>query len=103
MNRVPTAEGKQGKRNKKIPVRELHREFRNFTKTHRILFAEVVNSLILKVKNISIFATKISIFFPECGYVCQVSFVYVIVTKFVNLHKENFRSDRENREFESGI
>ena len=47
---------------KKIPVRE-NREFGNFAKTQRIWFAQVVNSLILKVKYISIFATKISTFF----------------------------------------
>ena len=35
----------------------------NTGKTRGIWLAQVVNSLILKVKNISIFATKISIFF----------------------------------------
>ena len=33
-------------------------EFRNFAKTQGILFAQVVNSLILKVKDISKFAAK---------------------------------------------
>ena len=37
-------------------------EFGNFVKTQGIWFAEVVNSLILKVKSISIFAVKISKF-----------------------------------------
>ena len=64
---------------KKNPVRE-NREFGNFAKTQGILFAQVVNSLIPKVKDIAIFPAKISIFFPEAGEVCQVSFVYVIVT-----------------------
>ena len=38
-----------------------HREFGNFAKTQGILFAQVVNSLILKVKAIAIFAAKMSI------------------------------------------
>ena len=63
MCRVPTAQGKQGKWPKKIPVRE----FGNFAKTQGILFAQVVNSLILKVKDTAIFAAKISIFPPEVG------------------------------------
>ena len=37
-----------------------HREFENFTKKKGIWFAQVVNTLILKVKDISIFAAKIS-------------------------------------------
>ena len=45
---------------KKIPVRGKNCEFGNFAKTHGILFAQVVNSLILKVKDIAIIATKIS-------------------------------------------
>ena len=49
--RVPTAQGKQGKWPKRIPV-----------KTQGILFAQVVNSLILMVKEIALFAAKISIF-----------------------------------------
>ena len=42
----------------KIPCQGKHREFGNFAKTHGIRFAQVVNSLILKVKDISIFAVK---------------------------------------------
>ena len=37
-----------------------HREFGNFDKTQEILFAQVINSLILKVKEILIFAAKMS-------------------------------------------
>ena len=48
---------------KRIPCQEKHREFGNAAKTQGIWFAQVVNSLILKVKHISIFAAKISIFF----------------------------------------
>ena len=61
--RVPTAHRKQGKWAKKIPCQEKHREFRNFAKTQGIWFAQVVNYLILRVKDIPIFAVKISIFF----------------------------------------
>ena len=39
----------------------------NTGKTQGILFAQVVNSLILKVKDTAIFAAKISIFFTEVG------------------------------------
>ena len=39
----------------------------NTGKTQGILFAQVVNSLILMVKDIAIFAAKISFFFPEAG------------------------------------
>ena len=75
-----------------------NREFGFFAKTQGILFAQVVNSLILKVKDILIFAGKISIFFPEAGQVCQVSFEYLIliITNYVNWHRGNLRLDREN-------
>ena len=56
---------------KQIPCEGKHREFGNFAKTQGIWFAQVVNSLILKLKYISIFAAKI----PKAGYVCLVSFV----------------------------
>ena len=64
--RVPTAQGKQGKWAKKNPCQGKHREFcLNTGKTHGILLAQVVNSLILKVKDVLIFAAKISIFSEE--------------------------------------
>ena len=50
-----------GKR--KISCQGKHREFGNFAKTQGIWFAQAVNSLILKVKYISIFPAKIIIFF----------------------------------------
>ena len=56
---VPNAQGKQGKWPPKIPCQRKHREFGNFAKTQGIWFAQVVHSLILKVKDISIFAAKI--------------------------------------------
>ena len=65
LGRVPTPQGKQGKWKKKIPVRENTGNLEILPK-HRenteIWFAQVVNSLILKVKDISVFAPKISIF-----------------------------------------
>ena len=84
---------------KKILCQGKHREFGNFAKTQGIWFAQVVNSLILTVKDIAIFAAKISIFlyfFSEGGYVRQVSFVYVIVTNYVNWRRENVGLGREN-------
>ena len=39
----------------------------NTGKTQGILFGQVVNSLILKVKDFVIFAAKMAIFFPEAG------------------------------------
>ena len=87
------ATGKTGIMAKKNPCQGKHREFGNFAKTQGSWFAQVVNSLILKVNDISIFAAKISIFSGGAGirqfYVC-------IVTNHVNWHRENLRSDREN-------
>ena len=70
--RVPTARGKQGKWPKKNPCQGKHREFGNVVKTQGknrefclntgrtqgILLVQVVNTLILKVKDIAIFAAK---------------------------------------------
>ena len=63
---------------KKIPVRgntwnlellsKLRENTGNFFKTQGILLAQVVNALILKVKDIAIFAAKKNpFFFPEAG------------------------------------
>ena len=49
----------------KNPCQGKHREFGKFAKTQGILFAQVVNSLILEVKDIAIFAAEISIFFQK--------------------------------------
>ena len=95
----------------KNPCQGKHREFGNFVKTQGkrrefclntgktqgVLLAQVVNVLILKVKDIAIVAAKKkSIFFPEAGSVCQVSSMYVILANYVNWHRENLQSDREN-------
>ena len=53
--------------------------FSKHRETQGIWLGQVVSSLIFKVKDISIF----------------VSFVYVVVTNYVNWHRENVRSDRE--------
>ena len=47
---------------KEIPCQGKHREFGNFAKTQGIWSAQIVNSLILKVKDILKFAADISIF-----------------------------------------
>ena len=84
----------------KIPCQGKHSEFGNFAKTQGMWFAQGLNSLILKVKDISIFAAKFFLFFFE---VHQVSFVYVIVTNHVNWHRENLQLDREKTEKTQGI
>ena len=62
-------QGKQGKWIKKNPCQGKHREFGNFCqnigKTQGILLAQVINAMILKVKDIAIFAAKKSIFFQK--------------------------------------
>ena len=60
-----------GKMAKNIPCQEKHREFGKFAKTQGIWFAQVVNSRILKVEDISIFAVEIpNIFLSQFG-VCN--------------------------------
>ena len=59
------ATGKTGKMAKKNPCQGKHREFGNFAKTQGIWFAQVVNSLILKVKDVLIFAANF--FFGGAG------------------------------------
>ena len=73
--------GKTGRMAKENPCQGKHREIGNFVKTQEICFAQVVNSLILKVKDILKFAAKISknLLNLDKPAWCQVSFVYVIV------------------------
>ena len=47
---------------KEIPGQGKHREYRNLAKTQGIWFTQLLNFLILNVKDISIFAVKISKF-----------------------------------------
>ena len=91
----PHFTGKTGKLTKENPCQGKHRECGKFAETQGIWFAQVKNSLILKVKDISMFAAKIPKSFFEAGYVCRVIFIYVIATNHVNCHRENLRSDWE--------
>ena len=59
------------------------------------MFAQVVNSLILKVEDTAILAAKISIFFQKLDRSAK-SVLSIIVTNYVNWHRENLRLDREN-------
>ena len=64
-NRVPTAWGNREKGQKKSLSGKTQGNWKfwqNTVKTKGIWFAKVVNSLILKVQNISVFAVKISNF-----------------------------------------
>ena len=62
-SRVPTIQGKWQKKN---PCQGKHREFcLNTGESKGILLAQVVNVLILKVKNIAIVVAKKSIFFQK--------------------------------------
>ena len=61
----------------KNPRQGEHREFGNVAKvkkTQGILYAQDVNSLILKIKDIAIFAAKYSNLLLETQCGCQVSF-----------------------------
>ena len=70
------------------------REFGTFAKTRElpgILFAQVVNSLILKVKDITIFAVKIPSLFRSWIYLpSQFCICRLILTNHKNSHKEKF-------------
>ena len=66
----------------------------NTGKTQGIWFAQVVNSLILKVKDISIFAARISNFVSNLDKSAK-SFLCIIVTNHANWHGE-ICTDREN-------
>ena len=59
--KVPNAGENRENSKKKNPCQGIHREFcQNTGKTQGILFAQVIIYLILKVKDIAIFAEKIS-------------------------------------------
>ena len=93
---------KTGKITKRNPCQRKHRKLGNFAKTQGYLFAPVVNSLILKAKDIAIFAADISIF-SRSWIGLPLSFVYVIVTNYANWHRENLRLDREKTGKTQGI
>ena len=101
--RVPTAQGKQGKWSKKI-LSGKHREFGNFAKTPGIWFAQVVNSLILKVKDIAIFAAKISIFSPRSWLGLPSQFCICNSHKLCKLAQGKFAVRQgKHRKFENTI
>ena len=50
--------GKTGKVVKRNPCQQRYREFENFAKAQGILFAQVVNSLILNIQDIARIAPK---------------------------------------------
>ena len=61
-----------------------------FCQNTQNLFAQKVNALILNVKDIAIFAAKKSFFFQKLDRSTDRS---VIVTNYVNWHRENLQSD----------
>ena len=94
---------------KEIPCQGKHREFGNFVKTqrkHREFFqntgktqgmlAQVVNALILKVKDIAIFAGKKSFFFPRSWIGLPNQFCVCNSHNLCKLTKGHLWSDREN-------
>ena len=88
---------------KKNPCRGKHREFGNFAKTQGILFAQVVNSLILKVEDIAIFAAKISIF-SRSWIVLPTQFCVCDSHKSCKLAQGKFADGQgKHREFENTI
>ena len=66
----------------KIPVREHTGNMYILTNTGNTLYAQVVDSLIVKIL--------------ETEHLCQVSFAYEMVTNHLYRHRENLQSDREN-------
>ena len=97
MGRVPTELGKQGKWPKTFPVRENTGNLEILPKTQGkqgIWFAQVLNSLIIKVKYISKFAAKISNSKEQLDKSAK-SVMYAIATNHINWHRENLPSDRE--------
>ena len=83
----------------KIPCQGKHREFGNFALTQGILFPQVVNCMILTVKDIAIFAARISKKKKKIAKLersAKSVFLYVIVSNYVNWHRENLQLDREN-------
>ena len=65
----------------KNPCQGKHREFGNFAKTQGIWFAQVVNSLILKIMDIAIFAleTWFGLLFSGPSYLKYSIFLYHLI------------------------
>ena len=97
--RVPTAQGKQGKWPKK--TQGIWKFCQNTGKTQGIWFAQVVNSLTLKVKDISIFTAKISKFFSR-RISLPSQFCVWNSSKSCKLAEAKFVfAERKHREFEN--
>ena len=76
----------------------------NTGKTQGILFAQVVNSLILKVWDIAIFAAEISIFFPRSWIGLPSHFCICNSYKLCKLAQGKFAVGQgKHREFENTI
>ena len=86
--------GKTRKMGGKNPCQGKHREFGNFAKTQNFVCSSCTFPDSKGIGYCDICRGNFH-FFPKAGYVCQVIFVYVIVTNYVNWHRENLRSDRE--------
>ena len=100
--RVPTAQRKQGKGRNKFHVTHRIWEFCQKTgKTQGILFDLVVNSLMLNVKDIEIFAVKMSNV-SGAGYVCQVNIVYVIPVVKIQLPQGKFMVGQGRKQGNTG-
>ena len=104
-DRVPTAQGKQGKWPTRFPVRENTGNLEILPKHREFWFAQVVILVCSSCKfpdsegkRYFSICSKNFQFFLNVGSVCQVRFVYVIVTNHINWHSGNLRSDREKRE-----
>ena len=67
-------------------------------KTKKCPVKENTNSLILKIKDIAIFAMKFPNLFLRS--VCQVIFAYETSSNHWNWHRENLQSDGKHMEFE---
>ena len=88
--------GKTGKMAKQIPRQGKHREFGNFGKTKGFWFGQVANFLILKVEDISKFASKISPKKLKLDKTAKSVLCMFCVCKFtnhVNWHRENLLLD----------
>ena len=93
----------QGKWSKNDSCKGKHRDFGKVVKTQGISYAPVLNSLVLNINDIVIFAAKFTIFFLKTESVCQVSFEHETVTNHLKPHRENMQLNRENTEFENEL
>ena len=81
----------------KRPLRGIHREFENFTKTQGILNAQVVNSLILNIKGIGYLPEFFTIFSKELN-ISAKSHLHIIGTVIICICTE--KKQGKHREFQ---